>query len=334
MSGFSRLSSNITNSCWDSLLKLAQCVKQFEETVQFCSISFGTSGSVQINSFPQSNADNHDVLFLLNSDFIDIPEGYACYRLQGLSSIVEVVPGPLSQPIRRFLTTYAPYCFLSLLARRWQRCVTVSHSAQSLDGRIATESGDSKWIGNKSNLEHAHRMRALCDGVLIGRGTLNRDKPQLTVRHVKGPNPVRIVLGSNINNIDSLLGASTEQILILGSHSLNQNHQIRVMSFERTDGHIATSTILKRLYEEGIFSVYVEGGAETSSHFLQENTVDVLQLHVAPRILGSGINTFSLPPIHSVGEAIRFVRHTLVTSGDGIMFIGDVDHSRSKGIDA
>lgn len=118
-----------------------------------------------------------------------------------VSHFIQVTPhhgGELSGDAARMLTTYLPYCFLSVYARRWNRAVAVSHFAQSLDGRIATDWGNSKWIGHEDNRTHAHRMRALCQGILIGSGTLKRDTPALTVRRVEGPDPRPIFLGSTV----------------------------------------------------------------------------------------------------------------------------------------
>jgi len=93
-----------------------------------------------------------------------------------------------------FFINYLPFCFNYFKAIQNHKTYVISHFAQSLDGKIATNSGHSKWIGNEQNLIHAHRMRALCNGILIGANTLKKDKPMLTVRHVEGDDPVKIVL--------------------------------------------------------------------------------------------------------------------------------------------
>ena len=90
------------------------------------------------------------------------------------------------------------------------------------------------------------------------------------------------------------------------------------------NGLIATSTILRELYEHGIRSVYIEGGATTTSAFLAEGNIDVLQLHISPMIIGPGINSFSKPGVRSVMDSVRFERHLYRSIGDGMMFVGRV----------
>ena len=221
------------------------------------------------------------------------------------------------------LELYLPYCLAPVHARHMRRAFAVTHFAQSLDGRIATSAGDARWIGCDENRVHAHRMRALCDGILIGARTLQTDRPALTVRHADGSDPTRIVVGgAGAGDVDCLERAGSSPILLIGDQNGPVSGRVERVALPKTNGRIATAEILKELYRHDILSVYVEGGATTTSAFLAEGNIDVLQLHISPMIIGPGINSFSTPAILSVGDSVRFGAHVYRSVGDGMMFVG------------
>jgi riboflavin-specific deaminase-like protein len=321
-----KMTSELANSCWNTLCLLTQAIKGFEQTVDFCSIRFGAEEAVQINSFLDPHPDSSTVTLVLNPDE-ELLSGLSkrkdtCLQLSDLIYVSKVVPVSLPQEVGQLIRIYAPYCFASLHAKRWKRTFSVSHFAQSLDGRIATSSGDSRWIGSPGNFLHAHRMRSLCDGILIGSRTLKRDRPQLTVRHVSGQNPIRIVVGSSVDVVDCLTEASTDPVIVIGTDIESRSKTVRTLKLRRKGGLIPTSVILKRLYDMGIHSVYIEGGSLTTSRFLREHNLDVLQLHIAPMMIGSGLSSLLLPPIESISASVRFTSHLYAPVDDGIMFIG------------
>nr|MBX2825392.1 RibD family protein [Gammaproteobacteria bacterium] len=220
------------------------------------------------------------------------------------------------------LTTYLPYALLPCFAARHQRTFAISHFAQTLDGRIATHNGDSRWVGNQENLLHAHRMRALCDAILIGANTLRRDQPRLTVRHVKGDNPLRVVIGNgavcdNHECDDGMLHIQTRHSP--GTCNANCAH----LSVPSAGDTLDCPAILQALYQRGIQSVYIEGGARTTSAFLQQQMIDQVQVHIAPRILGSGLSGFALGKIDAMNQAMDFRNPRFVPVGDAVMFIGE-----------
>jgi len=218
---------------------------------------------------------------------------------------------------------YLPYALLPHIAKKNNRTYAISHFAQSLDGKIATSSGQSKWISNWENLLHAHRMRALCDGILIGGNTLQRDKPKLTVRHVQGNNPVKIILGSNDYDFQSVLQDEGKVIWIANHHSpANTNNNVKKLSLRSHSRLISTQQILSSLYNLGLYSIYIEGGAFTTSHFLTSNALDEVQVYIAPEIFGSGISSFSLSAIDSTSHAIQFSKREFILMGDGVLFKG------------
>src|SRR3954447_25907486 len=96
---------------------------------------------------------------------------------------------PLTDPRQALLELYLP-----ITSATSARPLTIGHLGQSLDGFIATHSGESRFVTGEENILHLHRMRALCDAVVVGAGTVAADDPQLTTRRVPGPNPLRVVL--------------------------------------------------------------------------------------------------------------------------------------------
>ncbi|MFQ6615643.1 MAG: RibD family protein [Fidelibacterota bacterium] len=298
--------TGLTDRWWKVLLLLAKTLERHTGPVEFCSLRPGKTPEVKVNEVLSQSGDASAAVVFLDSEPDVSWDAFLLFRITHLIDVAQIQGEDTATEVANLLTTYLPYCFLPVYARRWNRAVAVSHFAQSLDGRIATDSGDSRWIGHEDNRTHAHRMRALCRGILIGSKTLKRDKPALTVRRVEGPHPRPIVLGSSV-------GDGKDLIRSWGSS---------VLTFASKDGAISPLRILKSLYEKGISSVYIEGGSATTSRFLEEDAVDIVQVHISPMILGSGIPSFSLTPIHTVGEARRFRAARFMPVGDGIMFVG------------
>lgn len=309
---------------WSGLLKLADKVRHTEGKIDFCFLKFGNPTEVHLNRLPFPENGYHLVMIIVNPALNVDHDLATVFRLDTFSAKLLHNRG-LSNEITDFLSVYLPYCFLPLKAHNLQRAVAISHFAQSLDGRIATRSGDSKWIGNQENLIHAHRMRALCEGILIGGNTLKDDQPSLTVRLVGGKNPRRIVLCSSEADFSSLHEKSDDEVLIVGTCQDPEIPQTQFQHFEpREDGRINCQALLQFLYEQGIYSVYIEGGAATTSGFLLENATDVVQLHISPMIFGSGVSSFVLPEIDLVKEAIHFDRFFFRPMGDTYMFVGEL----------
>jgi diaminohydroxyphosphoribosylaminopyrimidine deaminase/5-amino-6-(5-phosphoribosylamino)uracil reductase len=215
------------------------------------------------------------------------------------------------------LHLYLPYCLAPLEARRRRRAIAISHFAQTLDGRIATGGGDSRWIGCPENLVHAHRMRALCDAVLIGAGTLRRDRPRLNVRHVSGTDPLRIVIGADPLDLSCLMECSSAPVLTIGP-----NQSLDLTTSAKGNGRVDGRELLEVLFARGIHSVLVEGGAMTTSALLADRAIDVVQLHIEPLLLGSGLSPFTRPPAELIADALTFRSQSFVPVGSGIMFVG------------
>jgi riboflavin-specific deaminase-like protein len=198
----------------------------------------------------------------------------------------------------------------------------VGQIGQSVDGRIATDTGDSHYINQAAGLEHLHRLRSLCDAVLIGVGTAIADDPQLTVRRVEGPNPARIVLDPNgrLPATSKLLRQDGSRRIVLTAEATHPAAAkgAEVIALPAAGAQIAPTAIRAALRRCGFRLVLVEGGAVTLSRFLQANCLDRLHVLVAPLILGSGQPGIVLPPIARVAEA-RHVSMRAFTLGDEVL---------------
>jgi diaminohydroxyphosphoribosylaminopyrimidine deaminase / 5-amino-6-(5-phosphoribosylamino)uracil reductase len=187
--------------------------------------------------------------------------------------------------------------------------VVVGQFGQSIDARIATSTGHSKYINGVAGLAHLHRLRALVDAVVIGVGTAIADDPQLTVRRVAGPSPARVVIDPNgrLPSSARVLDADgIRRLVFTCKGGSDHSPGIEVVRLP-TDGgrHITPAVMLAALAERGLRRILIEGGADTVSRFLAAGCLDRLHVVIAPIIIGAGRSSVMLPPIASVDRALR-----------------------------
>jgi diaminohydroxyphosphoribosylaminopyrimidine deaminase / 5-amino-6-(5-phosphoribosylamino)uracil reductase len=187
--------------------------------------------------------------------------------------------------------------------------VVVGQLGQSLDGRIATNSGHSQYINCPAGLDHLHRLRALVDAVVIGVGTALADDPQLTVRRVAGPNPARVVLDprGRLRPSARVLTADGARRLVVTTPqaACAFAEGVEVVRLLADDGHIAPAAVLAALAACGLRRILIEGGARTVSGFMTAGCLDRLHVMVAPVIIGTGRAGISLAPIERMDDAVR-----------------------------
>lgn len=312
---------------WSGLLLLADAIQKAEETIDYCFLQLGAEPEVRINHLPVP-VKGSSLLMVVTKPELEATHEQACIFILDAYTVEVSQNMGLSEEILNFVKAYLPYCFLPLRARQMQRAIAITHFAQTLDGKIATQKGDSKWIGNQENLVHAHRMRALSDSILIGANTLKYDQPALTVRLVEGKNPKRIVICSSEGDYSSLQEHGEDDVIIVGTCEDPQIPQTEYFPFTpNASGRVDCQELLRFLFERGIYSVYIEGGATTTSGFMEERATDIVQLHISPMIFGSGISSFSLPEIGHVEEAIQFNSFFFRPMGDTFMFVGTMNSS-------
>lgn len=193
----------------------------------------------------------------------------------------------------------------------------VAHLAQSLDGRIALPDGRSRWISGEADLTHTHRLRALCDAVLVGANTVRIDDPQLTVRRVSGPSPVRVV-------VDPRATLPRDRAVFAGEGALRvttvDTGEPDAVVLPARDGVIDPRAIVAALAARGLRRILVEGGGVTVSRFVAAGAVDRLHLVVASVLVGAGRAALTLPePLAATLDRCPRPRVRAVPLGDDVL---------------
>lgn len=210
------------------------------------------------------------------------------------------------------------------------RPFVIAQLGQSLDGRIATPTGASRWINGASALDHLHRLRANVDAVLVGIGTVVADDPLLTVRRVPGKNPARIVIDPNRRMAATarLLNDDGARRIIICKQGTAQADGVETICLPPADtGGLDPKSIVAELFKAGLRKILIEGGASTVSAFVDAGAVDRLHLLVAPVILGSGIPGLSLNAITTLDEARRPRTSVHVLDDGDVLFDCDLKQS-------
>ena len=187
--------------------------------------------------------------------------------------------------------------------------VVVGQIGQSIDGRIATVTGHSKYINGPAGLAHLHRLRALVDAVLIGIGTAVADDPLLTVRRCAGPSPARIILDprGRLPPAAKVLNEDGIRRLVITAEGVRPKlpEGVEIVEIATRNGEIAPTAILAALRERGLARVLIEGGAHTVSRFIAAGCLDRLHVMMAPIMLGAGQTGVTLKPIDRADQALR-----------------------------
>jgi riboflavin-specific deaminase-like protein len=199
--------------------------------------------------------------------------------------------------------------FAPLLRNNGEKPWLIGQLGQSLDGRIATPTGHSHYINDKPAIRHLHCIRALVDAVVVGIGTVLADDPQLTVRHVKGPNPARVVIdpkGRVPHQAKMLRDDGCRRVIVTDSaNDVTPPAGVELLRLpRRSDGQFDPVAITHGLSALGFRRILVEGGRTTLSAVLTNGCLDRLHIAIAPVILGSGPVGVSLPPIERVDQGI------------------------------
>jgi riboflavin-specific deaminase-like protein len=225
---------------------------------------------------------------------------------------------------------YAP------LLRHAPAPLIVGHLGQSLDGFIATDSGDSRFVTGRENILHLHRMRALFDAVIVGAGTVAADDPQLTTREVRGPNPLRVVLDPQrrLGATQRLFTDGAAPTWLVCQRSARPNAAaprgpgVEVLELDDRDGEFDLPALVALLQARGLSRLFVEGGGRTVSSFLRAGLLTRLQVTVAPLLIGAGRPSMRLPGSATLAECLR-APHRIYRMGPDLMVELDLAAARS-----
>lgn len=207
-------------------------------------------------------------------------------------------------------------------------------AALTLDGRMAARTGDSRWITGERARKHAHRMRDLSDAIMVGVGTVLADDPALTVRHVRGRDPIRVVLDA------ALRTPASARMLRDGSpaptwvfHGPDAQPERRAALREQgaelievplVNGRLGLELLLRELARRDVTRLLVEGGPTLHGALLDGGFADRVALFMAPRILGDAqaLPFASGRPRSRMADALRLREVTQRTLGDDLLIEG------------
>ncbi len=212
--------------------------------------------------------------------------------------------------------------------------VTVKY-AQTLDGRIATKTGNSQWISSKELRTYVHRLRAVNDCIMVGVGTVIADDPQLTVRYAKGRNPLRVVVDSRLRIPlgSSVLKDNDSHLTTIATTSKapsrkviadkNLGAEVLVVKKDKKGG-VSLKDLLRELGKKGIASVMVEGGSDIITSLLKANLVDKMIILTAPKIMGKGLEAIGDLGVCKIKDAIKFSSFSTMRKGSDFVFVGTI----------
>jgi diaminohydroxyphosphoribosylaminopyrimidine deaminase/5-amino-6-(5-phosphoribosylamino)uracil reductase len=231
--------------------------------------------------------------------------------------VLEAECRALNEVFFKFMSTGIPFVTLKF--------------AQTLDGRIATSTGDSKWISGEKFRKLAHKMRATHDAVLVGIDTVLADDPELTVRLVKGRNPTRVILDSRLRiPPKAKVLTSDAPTIIAATPGADEKKlsRLREMGMEvlvvaqGEKGEVDLKELLKMLAERNISSVLVEGGGGVITSFLRQKLVDKMVVAIAPKIMGKGIEAVGDLNIRDASQSLKLDFQKVYRLGEDVVIEG------------
>ncbi len=247
--------------------------------------------------------------------------------IEGLRKFgLEVDVGVLEKECRKLNEAFCKYILQK------EPFVTLKVAA-TLDGKIATRHGDSKWISGERSRHFVHKARDRVDGVLVGIGTILRDDPMLTARRKQGREPYRIVLDSQLKIPEEakVFEHSPSEVILATTRAASrkkierlEKRGVRVLIIDSKGGRVDLRSCLTKLGEIGLMNLLVEGGSQINGSFLDERLIDKFLLFLSPKFMGDpeALGIFGGRGVSSLKEAIAVKETVTRRIGEDVLIEG------------
>ena len=232
-----------------------------------------------------------------------------------------LAPGAMPTPLRRPLVTV--------------------HYAQTIDGRIASRTGDARYVSGEQSLLLAHELRATNEAIMVGIGTVLADDPLLTTRLVEGPSPLRVVVDSTLrlpldakvlsDHTSETIIATTDRAPLENERAITARGARVLRTPALADGSVDLAAVLAQLRREGIESLLIEGGRGIITSALRARLVDRLTVCIAPKVIGKGIDAVGDLSIERLRDAVTFAHSRFVSCGEDVIFYGEPQNDLPEG---
>ncbi len=233
----------------------------------------------------------------------------------------------LNEPFFAWIQRSVPYVHLKIAA--------------TLDGRIASRDGSSHWISGEQSRIEVHRLRSKYDAVMVGAGTMISDDPSLTVRHVEGRNPARIIVDSGLRAVPGSRMASDDAapvyVLCTREAEIRRGGELAGTKVKLitcpTDasGHIDLFVAMQEIGRRGITSILVEGGRGLATAMIRRHLVDRLSVYTNPSLMGAGVEWLGDIGVEGAESRPHLRCVTTRTVGEDVLVTGLIDPARTYG---
>ncbi|MEK6869510.1 MAG: bifunctional diaminohydroxyphosphoribosylaminopyrimidine deaminase/5-amino-6-(5-phosphoribosylamino)uracil reductase RibD [Nanoarchaeota archaeon] len=248
-------------------------------------------------------------------------DGYKELKFRGLKTRIGIrrdEAQKLNEAYVKHMRTKKPFVILKL--------------AMSLDGKIATSTGDSKYITGMEARKYVHQLRNDVDAVMVGINTVARDNPLLDSRLVKGKNPIKVIVDSSLKISERAKVLKDPNKVIIATTSKAQKSKIeklqhkgvRVIVLKPKKGLVDLNELMKELGKSEIALVMIEGGAELSGNAIKEGIVDKVLIFTAPKIIGNGLGPIKNLGIKKVDKAINLKNVSTRKIGKDLLVEGNL----------